>query len=185
MEREALRQALDTLQFYSSVCNEDEQLTPAKTAIAKCKAALAQPAQERDFSCKVCGNKPNSDGELEHGKGCYTQDENGGGSEFISDAVTAPQPAQEPFGWYSARENEFMTHKIRKEHERLNSYTHINGDFDLALCTTSPKREWVGLTDDEAMQTWEGIIKYASGEMRVKDFARAIETKLKEKNNGK
>jgi predicted ATPase len=45
-EREALRQALDTLQFYSSVCNEDEQLTPAKTAIAKCKAALAQPAQE-------------------------------------------------------------------------------------------------------------------------------------------
>ena len=59
----------------------------------------AQPAQERDFSCKVCGNKPNSDGELEHGKGCYTQDENGGGSEFILDAVTALQPAQEPVAW--------------------------------------------------------------------------------------
>jgi len=40
----------------------------------------------------------------------------------------------------------------------------------------------VGLTDAEAMQIWEGIIKYAPGEMRVKDFARAIESKLKEKN---
>jgi hypothetical protein len=45
------------------------------------------------------------------------------------------------------------------------------------------KREWVGLTDEETMQTWEGIIKYAAGEMRVKDFAQAIEAKLKEKNH--
>lgn len=68
----------------------------AQSSVDKAVNQMAQPAQERDFSCKVCGNKPNSDGELEHGKGCYTQDENGGGSEFISDAVTAPQPAQEP-----------------------------------------------------------------------------------------
>jgi hypothetical protein len=44
------------------------------------------------------------------------------------------------------------------------------------------KRPWVGLTDAEAMQIWEGIIKYAPGEMRVKDFAQAVEAKLKEKN---
>ena len=50
-------------------------------------------------------------------------------------------------------------------------------DYDLPT-----KREWVGLTDEEAMQTWEGIIKYAPGEVRLKDFARAIEAKLKEKN---
>ena len=47
---------------------------------------------------------------------------------------------------------------------------------------TQPERKWVGLTDEETMQTWEGIIKYAAGEMRVKDFARAIEVKLKKKN---
>jgi hypothetical protein len=41
---------------------------------------------------------------------------------------------------------------------------------------------WAGLTDEEAMQIWEGIIKYAPGEVRLKDFARAIEAKLKEKN---
>jgi len=44
------------------------------------------------------------------------------------------------------------------------------------------KRSWVGLTDAEAMQIWEEIIKYAPGEMRVKDFAQAVEAKLKEKN---
>ncbi len=60
----------------------------------------AQPAptvQEpvRDYSCKVCSNKPDADGWLEHGRGCYTQSEDGGGSEFISDSVTPPaaQPA--------------------------------------------------------------------------------------------
>jgi len=45
-----------------------------------------------------------------------------------------------------------------------------------------PVRQWVGLTDEEVMEAWNGIIKYAPGEMRVKDFARAIEAKLKEKN---
>jgi len=48
------------------------------------------------------------------------------------------QPAQEPFGWYSAQEDDFMTDKIRKEHKRLNSYTHIHGKFDLPLYTTPP-----------------------------------------------
>jgi hypothetical protein len=45
------------------------------------------------------------------------------------------------------------------------------------------KREWIGLTDEEAMQIWEGVIKYAPGEVRLKDFARAIEAKIKEKNH--
>jgi len=67
-----------------------------------------------------------------------------------------------------------------------------NHDFDYygnlpdgthLLYTHPPKREWVGLTPEEAVQTWEGIIKYAPAEMRVKDFAQAIEAKLKEKNS--
>ena len=47
---------------------------------------------------------------------------------------------------------------------------------------TPPQSTWVGLTDEETMQIWGGIIKYAPGEVRLKDFARAIEAKLKEKN---
>jgi hypothetical protein len=46
----------------------------------------------------------------------------------------------------------------------------------------SAPRQWVGLTDDEAMQIWDGVIKYALGEVRVKAFALAIEAKLKENN---
>ena len=46
-----------------------------------------------------------------------------------------------------------------------------------------PERGWVGLTDDEPMQIWDGVIKYAPSEMRIQDFAKAIEAKLKEKNS--
>lgn len=45
------------------------------------------------------------------------------------------------------------------------------------------QKEWVGLTDEEAMQIWDGVIKYALGEVRVKAFALAIEAALKEKNH--
>ena len=43
--------------------------------------------------------------------------------------------AQEPFGWYSAKEDDFMLDKIRKTHERLNSHTHRIGKYDTALFT--------------------------------------------------
>ena len=45
-----------------------------------------------------------------------------------------------------------------------------------------PQREWHGLTEDEQMQIWENTIRYVQSEVRIKDFARAIEAKLKEKN---
>jgi len=86
---------------------------------------------------------------------------------------------QEPHSWYSAQEDEWMTNKIRKEHERLNSYTHKVGKFDLALYThPQPKREWVGLTHEEidyqAKEDNHGVY-FALG-------ALWAEAKLKEKN---
>jgi hypothetical protein len=54
--------------------------------------------------------------------------------------------------------------------------------IDELKASPSAQGQWVGLTDEEAMQTWEGVIKYAPGEVRLKDFARLIEGKLKEKN---
>jgi hypothetical protein len=52
------------------------------------------------------------------------------------------------------------------------------------LYTTPPaaQRQWVGLTDEEAMQTWGLVVKYAPSEVRLKSFARLIRDKLKEKN---
>ena len=51
--------------------------------------------------------------------------------------------------------------------------------------TTPPAAQRQPLPEEEIMQTWEGVIKYAPGEVRLKDFARAIEAAhgIKEKNN--
>ena len=35
------------------------------------------------YECKVCGNVPDEFGVIEHGKGCYTQGEDGGGCSFV------------------------------------------------------------------------------------------------------
>lgn len=91
----------------------------------------------------------------------------------------AAQPAQGPFGWYSAQEDEFMTHKIRKEHERLNSFTHMTGKFDLALYITPPQRPWVGLTDIDIAMAFDGVPQAFNDKLK---FAQAVEAKLKEKN---
>ena len=43
-------------------------------------------------------------------------------------------------------------------------------------------REWQGLTDEEIKTLWNSIIRCAPTEVRLDNFARAIEAKLKEKN---
>jgi len=45
---------------------------------------LAQVRHE----CKVCGNTPNEEGILQHGKGCYVVSEDGGGEEYFDAAAT-------------------------------------------------------------------------------------------------
>jgi len=44
---------------------------------------------------------------------------------------------------------------------------------------TAP-RQWVGLTDDEVMKTWNRVSKESV--VHIKNFARAIEAKLKDRN---
>ena len=34
------------------------------------------------WTCKVCGNEPNEDGEVNHGRGCYQLSSDGGGTEY-------------------------------------------------------------------------------------------------------
>lgn len=52
-----------------------------------------------------------------------------------AEAELARVRAGEPFGWYSAKEDDFMLDKIRKTHERLNSHTHRIGKYETALFT--------------------------------------------------
>ena len=50
------------------------------------------------------------------------------------------------------------------------------------LYTYPPKREWVGLTDDDICELYGKDLKYRDGDyMR---YGKSIEAKLKEKNNG-
>ena len=74
-----------------------------------------------------------------------------------------------------------MTIRITFSDKTVRVAVEINGAIESAI-TELPQRTWVGLTDEEAVQTWEGVIKYAPGDVRIKDFARAIEAKLKQKN---
>lgn len=39
------------------------------------------------FECKVCGNRPDRAGRIEHGRGCYTQSEDGGGMSYEKDGA--------------------------------------------------------------------------------------------------
>jgi hypothetical protein len=80
---------------------------------------LAQPEQEpvpeqRNYSCKVCGNKPDYEGVLEHGRGCYVMQSEGGGSEYI--AAACKKPEQEPVGdeWTPCMKLPVVVH-VRKQ----------------------------------------------------------------------
>ena len=88
---------------------------------------------------------------------------------FLAAKMTT-QPAQEPVAWM---------HPVNETCVTTDPTAYARG---IPLYATPPQRPWVGLAQDEQMQIWDGIIKYAPSEMRIKDFAQAIEAKLKEKN---
>jgi hypothetical protein len=77
---------------------------------------------------------------------------------------TAPQQLAKPEQWGDSAISDPVF---------LNAQRDINGAIRQLA-----KREWVGLTDDEVN------LIYAEPQTHVGQYARAIEAKLKEKNNG-
>jgi len=57
------------------------------------------------------------------------------------------------------------------------------GETATPLYTAPPKREWIGLTEEE-LEPLCDLWKVSYGSVYVDEFARAIEAKLKEKNSG-
>jgi hypothetical protein len=87
-------------------------------------------------------------------------------TEILRQALA--QPEQEPVGWADRFEFD------KKEHDFwCNRQKPAKGG--IPLYTAPPKREWIGLTDEEVWDLYTD---------RGNVFARAIEAKLKEKNNG-
>ena len=65
-------------------------------------------AERMTYACKVCGNVPDENGLIEHGKGCYTQSSDGGGTSYIKFEVPnamhkRPAPHTEPENTESLR----------------------------------------------------------------------------------
>jgi hypothetical protein len=58
------------------------------------------------------------------------------------------------------------------------------GVFTVPLYTAPPKKEWVGLTDEDIKTMWDNHIIPVFNKNGISPFvfARAIEAKLKEKN---
>jgi hypothetical protein len=86
--------------------------------------------------------------------------------DAINKATTSPlpaQPAQEPFGYFKAEPFGWTDCAETDEGAK-------------ALYEAPPKREWVGLTDDELADIW-----YKES-LDWMEFARAHEAALKEKN---
>ena len=87
------------------------------------------------------------------------------------------QPEQEPMKDWVVSHNEICV-LLRQAHDAL------------ALTSYPPKREWVGLTDDEILA--DDVLRYHFGmnggagpvSKKGKTIIEAIEAKLKEKNHG-
>ena len=91
-----------------------------------------------------------------------------------------PQPEPEPVAW-GVDEGEgrcISLHDLYFVKEDADHMAELKGTHAkvVALYTTPPKKEWVGLTDEEARELCVANVPY------VIDMVRALEAKLKEKN---
>ena len=96
--------------------------------------------------------------------------------------ISMTQPEQEPIGYASEGAAERLT-TVKQAHEQIRSFKLFTHDVPLY---TAPQREFVGLTDEEI---WETISRIGTSDSDVNPYAkladaRAIEAKLRSKNNG-
>ena len=91
-----------------------------------------------------------------------------GAEAIIAIKEVLAQPEQEPVAFASHGVVNWIADK-QFQHE--------------ALLYSAPQRTWVGLTDEEMMQIYIDL-KSVAGFYSVEKYARDIEAKLKEKNNG-
>ena len=52
--------------------------------------------EDGHWACDICGNWADEHGFLEHGKGCYTQSEDGGGTSYHEEADLEEQRKAQP-----------------------------------------------------------------------------------------
>jgi hypothetical protein len=138
-----------------------------KRAAKALRQALAQ--EEKSPVKSYCGGKPNY---------CtpeVTPDVNAVNMSQERVDETAKRE-HEPYGylWFTHQMERRFTHYRPKEEQRIGEVTPIY--------TAPPKREWVGLTEEEVHILWMDM--GARPKINGYDFAKVIEYKLKERNCG-
>lgn len=102
------------------------------------------------------------------------------------------KPEQEPVAWMIWTQGPVST--FLKKYEAESEFDRLNRQYPepsrklIALYTTPPRREWVGLTRAERFEIEKAMSQYYDYRHECKtvclpEFAAAIEAKLKEKNN--
>jgi hypothetical protein len=88
----------------------------------------------------------------------------------------------EPIAWINAEEIGYMyVSKLNGSTDWKTNLGLVPEENDIPLYTAPPKKEWVGLTDEEILEEYRQ--SYGDdGNLTDVYFARAIEAKLKEKN---
>jgi hypothetical protein len=95
--------------------------------------------------------------------------------------VYAPKPEEEPVAWITdGGKGELWWHRSSKFDEE-GSLIGPNQD-DIPLYTAPPKKQWVGLTDDEIDAAWRSVDYTVAYEQFRIDVARAVEQRLKKRN---
>ena len=99
-----------------------------------------------------------------------------GDFDGVTDALKAAleQPEQEPVAWMVYTEDGKSAYVTDNPHDLVGAYKAF------ALYTHPPRREWKTISDDEIAALY---VKWdATPGVSMADFARSVETKLKEKN---
>ena len=100
--------------------------------------------------------------------------------DHVMEALRArlAQPESEPFEYWNAVEGWVKIDEVRQHFDTSGCGTIYKtaGEDRVPLYTAPPKKEWVGLTDEEARELCVANVPY------VVDMVRALEAKLKEKN---
>ena len=86
--------------------------------------------------------------------------------------ASVKQPEQEPVAWADKYDLDREGHDFWVSRQ-------ANVRTGVPLYTAPPQREWQGLTDEEIAELWIDTEQ----RLLMKDFARAVEAKLREKNH--
>ena len=112
----------------------------------------------------------------------YGPHEKDSGAAYAITAIkeALAQPEQEPVAYINIEERKL---EWAYKYMSWDTPTVVNLP-KIPLYTTPPQRTWVGLTDEDITELHYEIKVRLMGTYKTEDIYRAIEAKLKEKNNG-